>query len=59
VIRGKSRNSQQQFSKLMVSGRMMKDMTDIANILGAYLPGSNPRFMEPGLALHVTVRAQG
>ncbi|KZP03746.1 GMC oxidoreductase [Athelia psychrophila] len=33
--------------------RMMNDMTDIANKLGAYLPGSEPQFMTPGLALHL------
>jgi pyranose oxidase len=33
---------------------MMNDMTKVANVLGAYLPGSNPQFMEPGLAMHVT-----
>ncbi|TFK65323.1 pyranose 2-oxidase [Pluteus cervinus] len=33
---------------------LMKDMCDVANLLGAYLPGSNPQFMEPGLALHIT-----
>ncbi|KAL0061207.1 hypothetical protein AAF712_011966 [Marasmius tenuissimus] len=34
--------------------RMMKDMTTIANYIGSYLPGSNPQYMEPGLALHIT-----
>lgn len=34
--------------------RMMKDMTTIASYVGSYLPGSNPQFMEPGLALHIT-----
>ncbi|KAJ7107426.1 putative pyranose oxidase [Mycena epipterygia] len=33
--------------------RMMKDMTDVANKLGAYLPKSEPQFMTPGLALHL------
>ncbi|KAJ7649340.1 putative pyranose oxidase [Mycena polygramma] len=33
--------------------RMMNDMTDIANKLGAYLPKSEPQFMTPGLALHL------
>ncbi|KAK0485317.1 pyranose 2-oxidase [Armillaria luteobubalina] len=34
--------------------RMMQDMTSIANILGRYLPGSGPQFMEAGLALQIT-----
>ncbi|KIJ57830.1 GMC oxidoreductase, partial [Hydnomerulius pinastri MD-312] len=34
--------------------RMMADMTAVANIMGAFLPGSLPQFMEPGLALHIT-----
>ncbi|THV03944.1 pyranose 2-oxidase [Dendrothele bispora CBS 962.96] len=34
--------------------KMMKDMCAVASLLGAYLPGSDPQFMEPGLALHIT-----
>ncbi|TFK64358.1 pyranose 2-oxidase [Pluteus cervinus] len=34
--------------------RMMDDMCKVANLLGAYLPGSYPQFMEPGLAVHIT-----
>lgn len=34
--------------------RMMRNMCDVADLLGAYLPGSNPQFMDPGLALHIT-----
>lgn len=32
---------------------MMTDMTYCASKLGAYLPGSNPQFMAPGLTLHI------
>ncbi|KAG6382089.1 pyranose 2-oxidase [Boletus reticuloceps] len=34
--------------------KMMAEMTQIADLLGSYLPGSYPQFMEPGLALHIT-----
>ncbi|KAG8690910.1 hypothetical protein FRC11_008209 [Ceratobasidium sp. 423] len=34
--------------------RMMLAMSDSANKLGPYLPGSTPQFMAPGLALHIT-----
>ncbi|KAF8422789.1 pyranose 2-oxidase [Boletus edulis BED1] len=34
--------------------KMMGDMTQVANVLGSYIPGSYPQFMEPGLVLHIT-----
>lgn len=34
--------------------KMMNEMCQVANMLGGYLPGSYPQFMEPGLALHIT-----
>ncbi|CAE7218642.1 unnamed protein product [Rhizoctonia solani] len=33
---------------------MMASMCNVAQKLGAYLPGSAPQFMAPGLALHIT-----
>ncbi|KAG9097441.1 hypothetical protein FRC07_010789, partial [Ceratobasidium sp. 392] len=33
--------------------RMMADMCEVAQKVGGYLPGSEPQFMAPGLALHL------
>ncbi|KAG8686097.1 hypothetical protein FRC08_012747 [Ceratobasidium sp. 394] len=33
--------------------RMMTDMCEVAQKVGGYLPGSEPQFMAPGLALHL------
>ncbi|KAI9148000.1 Pyranose 2-oxidase [Paramyrothecium foliicola] len=35
------------------SHKMMQDMEAVAGKLGGYLPGSEPQFLSPGLALHV------
>jgi len=40
-------------ARALECGRMMNDMTNVANILGGYKPGSEPQFMTPGLALHL------
>ena len=41
------------FNDVTSHERMIKDMTDAANILGGYLPGSYPQFMV-SLKLHST-----
>ncbi|KAL4746045.1 hypothetical protein BDW72DRAFT_207697 [Aspergillus terricola var. indicus] len=35
------------------SHKMMRDMEKVAGQLGGYIPGSEPQFLAPGLALHV------
>ncbi|KAL1739940.1 hypothetical protein HDZ31DRAFT_77246, partial [Schizophyllum fasciatum] len=39
------------------SSDMMADMCTMASKVGGFLPGSNPQWMEPGLALHMGVRS--
>ncbi|KAI0378908.1 pyranose oxidase [Hypomontagnella monticulosa] len=33
--------------------RMMQDMVNISSSLGGFIPGSEPRYLAPGLALHI------
>ncbi|KAF9639304.1 hypothetical protein BFW01_g11110 [Lasiodiplodia theobromae] len=42
-----------------IADRMMNDMVDVASNLGGWLPGSEPRYLPPGSALHIcgTTRA--
>jgi len=36
-----------------LASKMMRDMTNVAGILGGYLTEAQPQFMKPGLALHL------
>lgn len=53
VIRGKSNSSHCGYCSNVC--RMMKEMCEVANLLGGFVPGSYPAFMVPGLAVHITV----
>ena len=37
------------------AGLMMEEMCTAATTLGGFLPGSEPSFLKPGTALHITV----